>query len=73
MRAMRYVTMMDPFQRSYGNGFTAALLIPALLSDIFFIACILASLGGYPPKFPQTLTIFHYLLFGVLCVFQGEL
>ncbi|CAL8374148.1 unnamed protein product [Arctogadus glacialis] len=46
MRSKRYVTMMDPFQRSYGNAFTAALLIPALLSDIFFIACILASLGG---------------------------
>ncbi|XP_030193240.1 high-affinity choline transporter 1 [Gadus morhua] len=46
MRAQRYVTMMDPFQRRYGNAFTTALLVPALLGDVLWVACILAALGG---------------------------
>ncbi|XP_024137571.1 high affinity choline transporter 1 isoform X1 [Oryzias melastigma] len=46
MRSKRYVTMLDPFQSRYGNTFTAALLVPALISDILWVACILAALGG---------------------------
>ncbi|CAL8331921.1 unnamed protein product [Boreogadus saida] len=46
MRAKRYVTMMDPFQRRYGNAFTTALLVPALLGDVLWVACILAALGA---------------------------
>ncbi|XP_061577900.1 high affinity choline transporter 1-like [Cololabis saira] len=46
MRSKRYVTMLDPFQRRYGNIFTSTLLIPALVSDILWVACILAALGG---------------------------
>ncbi|KAM9376071.1 high affinity choline transporter 1-like [Pholidichthys leucotaenia] len=46
MRSKRYVTMLDPFQNRYGNSFTAALLLPALLSDVLWVACILAALGG---------------------------
>ncbi|XP_019720982.1 high-affinity choline transporter 1-like isoform X2 [Hippocampus comes] len=46
MRSKRYVTMLDPFQHRYGRLFTTAILIPALISDIFWVACILAGLGG---------------------------
>nr|XP_046250812.1 high affinity choline transporter 1-like isoform X2 [Scatophagus argus] len=46
MRSKCYVTMLDPFQLHYGNTFTTALLVPALVSDILWVACILAALGG---------------------------
>ncbi|KAK5928084.1 hypothetical protein CgunFtcFv8_013176 [Champsocephalus gunnari] len=46
MRSKRYVTMLDPFQHRYGNMLTATLLLPALMSDILWVACILAALGG---------------------------
>lgn len=37
--------MLDPFQHRYGNMLTATLLLPALMSDILWVACILAALG----------------------------
>ncbi|KAM9814822.1 high-affinity choline transporter 1-like [Syngnathus typhle] len=46
MRSKRYVTMLDPFQNRYGQLFTTAILIPALISDILWTACILAALGA---------------------------
>lgn len=45
MRSKRYVTMLDPFQHRYGNMFTAILLLPAMFSDVLWVACILAALG----------------------------
>ncbi|XP_015257173.1 PREDICTED: high-affinity choline transporter 1-like [Cyprinodon variegatus] len=46
MRSMCYVTMLDPFQIRYGSIFTAVIMLPALVSDILWVACILAALGG---------------------------
>ncbi|XP_034434876.1 high-affinity choline transporter 1-like [Hippoglossus hippoglossus] len=46
IRSKNYVTLMDPFQEKYGNTVAAVLFIPALLADIFWIACILGALGG---------------------------
>ncbi|MEQ2315750.1 hypothetical protein AMECASPLE_025648 [Ameca splendens] len=46
MRSKRYVTMLDPFQNRYGKVFTVTLLLPVLVSDILWVACILAALGG---------------------------
>ncbi|XP_075997916.1 high-affinity choline transporter 1-like [Genypterus blacodes] len=46
MRSKRYVTMLDPFQHSYGNSFTTALLIPAMICDVLWVSCSLAALGG---------------------------
>ncbi|XP_054633633.1 high affinity choline transporter 1-like isoform X2 [Dunckerocampus dactyliophorus] len=46
MRSKCYVTMLDPFQHRYGQMFTTAILIPALISDILWVATILAALGG---------------------------
>ncbi|XP_062246784.1 high-affinity choline transporter 1-like [Platichthys flesus] len=46
MRSKCYVTMLDPFQYLYGNMFTTMLLVPALISDILWVACILSALGG---------------------------
>ncbi|KAK5602173.1 hypothetical protein CRENBAI_015892 [Crenichthys baileyi] len=37
--------MLDPFQNRYGKVFTVTLLLPALVSDILWVACILAALG----------------------------
>lgn len=66
MRAQRFVTMMDPFQRRYGNALTTALLLPALISDIIWVACILAALGEctrnaaiHRPTARGSLTVFH--------------
>ncbi|KAJ8272911.1 hypothetical protein GJAV_G00094890 [Gymnothorax javanicus] len=46
MRNKKYITMMDPFQLKYGDTLTCALLIPAVISEVLFIACIMAGLGG---------------------------
>ncbi|CAB1349275.1 unnamed protein product [Coregonus sp. 'balchen'] len=63
----RYLTMMDRFQRRYGNSFTTALLLPALISDVLWVASILAALavtitytvlGGLYTDFIQLFFIF---------------
>ncbi|XP_067841842.1 high affinity choline transporter 1-like [Heptranchias perlo] len=46
MRTKQYVTMMDPFQRKFGNTMSSLLFIPAVLGDIFWSASILAALGA---------------------------
>ncbi|KAJ8337330.1 hypothetical protein SKAU_G00385500 [Synaphobranchus kaupii] len=45
MRDKKYITMMDPFQLKYGDTLTCTLLIPAVIGDVLWIACIMASLG----------------------------
>ena len=45
MRSQNYVTMMDPFQRRYGNIITTILLIPILICDLLWVAWILVALG----------------------------
>lgn len=45
IRSKNYVTLMDPFQKKYGNVLAAVIFIPALLADIFWIASILGILG----------------------------
>ncbi|KAJ3590257.1 hypothetical protein NHX12_008211 [Muraenolepis orangiensis] len=57
MRSQCYVTMMDPFQRRYGKHFTTALLIPAIIGDIFWVACILAALVDVPADAVFTLSL----------------
>ncbi|XP_037620313.1 high affinity choline transporter 1-like isoform X1 [Sebastes umbrosus] len=46
MRENRYVTMMDPFQQKYGNVMSIALIFPALVADVLWVARTLVSLGG---------------------------
>lgn len=46
MRHEGYVTMIDPFQRKYGERMGGLLFIPALLGEIFWSAAILSALGG---------------------------
>ncbi|XP_071773246.1 high affinity choline transporter 1-like [Centroberyx gerrardi] len=46
MRENKYVTMMDPFQQKYGNVLSSALIIPALVADVLWVARTLVSLGG---------------------------
>ncbi|XP_058496209.1 high affinity choline transporter 1-like [Solea solea] len=46
MRENKYVTMMDPFQQKYGNVMSSALILPALVADVLWVARTLVSLGG---------------------------
>lgn len=46
MRENKYVTMMDPFQQKYGNVLATALIFPALVADVLWVARTLVSLGG---------------------------
>ena len=45
MRREGYVTMIDPFQKKYGERMGGLLFIPALLGEIFWTAAILSALG----------------------------
>lgn len=46
MRTEGYVTMLDPFQRKYGERMGGLLYIPALLGEVFWSAAILSALGA---------------------------
>jgi high affinity choline transporter 7 len=46
MRREGYVTMIDPFQRKYGERMGGLLFIPAFLGEIFWSAAILSALGN---------------------------
>ncbi|XP_006013306.1 high-affinity choline transporter 1-like [Latimeria chalumnae] len=45
MRSKNYVTMIDPFQIKYGKTMGGLMVIPAVVSDIFWSAAILGTLG----------------------------
>uniref|UniRef100_H3CU00 Solute carrier family 5 member 7 n=2 Tax=Tetraodon nigroviridis TaxID=99883 RepID=H3CU00_TETNG len=46
MREKRYITMMDPFQSTYGSVLSAFLVFPALVMDVLWVASTLYSLGA---------------------------
>lgn len=46
MRSKNYVTVMDPFQKTYGDKVGSILYIPALIGDIFWCSAILSALGA---------------------------
>ncbi|XP_054479431.1 high-affinity choline transporter 1-like [Anoplopoma fimbria] len=46
MRENNYVSMMDPFQRKYGKGLTAALAIIPVITEVVWIPALLISLGA---------------------------
>lgn len=48
MRENKYMTMMDPFQKKYGNVLSSALIFPALVADVLWVARTLVSLGTLP-------------------------
>lgn len=45
MRENNYVTMMDPFQKKYGNIMSSVLILPTLVADVLWVARTLVSLG----------------------------
>ena len=45
MRQAGYVTMLDPFEKKYGQVMGALLYIPALMGETFWSAAILSALG----------------------------
>lgn len=47
MRENKYMTMMDPFQHKYGNVMSSALILPALVADVLWVARTLVSLGMF--------------------------
>lgn len=46
MRTEGYVTMLDPFQRKYGERMGGLLYLPALMGEVFWSAAVLAALGS---------------------------
>ncbi|XP_048763869.1 high-affinity choline transporter 1-like [Ostrea edulis] len=46
MREQGYVTMLDPFTRTYGERMGGLIYIPALLGEVFWSGAILAALGS---------------------------
>ncbi|XP_034407629.1 high affinity choline transporter 1-like [Cyclopterus lumpus] len=46
MRENHYISMMDPFQRKYGNKLTAVLAIIPLITEVFWIPPLLIALGA---------------------------
>ncbi|XP_029020637.1 high-affinity choline transporter 1-like [Betta splendens] len=46
MRDQKYVTMMDPFQRKYGNVVSGVLSVALLVSDIIWVTGTLIGLGA---------------------------
>lgn len=47
MRDEGYVTMLDPFQKRFGERMGGLLFIPALCGEIFWSAAILNALGKH--------------------------
>lgn len=47
MRENHYISMMDPFQRKYGNKLTAFLAIIPLLVEVVWLPPILIALGTH--------------------------
>lgn len=45
MRENNYVTMMDPFQKKYGDVMSSVLIFPTLVADVLWVARTLVSLG----------------------------
>lgn len=45
MREARYITMLDPLQKKYGNRAGGLLYVPALCGDVFWVGSILNALG----------------------------
>ena len=45
MGSQRYVTIIDPFQRKYGDRIGALLFIPSFVAEIVWSAATLVSLG----------------------------
>ncbi|XP_038674948.1 high-affinity choline transporter 1-like isoform X2 [Scyliorhinus canicula] len=46
MRSRRYVTMLDPFQETYGGGIGSLMFIPAVMGELFWSAAVLSALGS---------------------------
>lgn len=64
MRENKYVTMMDPFQQKYGNVLSSALIFPALVADVLWVARTLVSLGKllHTVKLSGTIMCAHILM-----------
>ncbi|KAI5702697.1 hypothetical protein M8J75_003151 [Diaphorina citri] len=45
MRDAGYITMLDPFQKTYGRRIGGLLFLPALLGDMLYLSSVLSSLG----------------------------
>ncbi|XP_060682649.1 high-affinity choline transporter 1-like [Hemiscyllium ocellatum] len=46
MRSRRYVTMLDPFQETYGGRIGGLMFIPAVMGELFWSASVLSALGS---------------------------
>ena len=46
MRALRFVTLIDPFAARFGHGWAAVLAVPALLGEVLWGAELLVAIGA---------------------------
>lgn len=47
MRDRRCVTLLDPFQKIYGDKVGGILVIPCIFGDFFWVGSILNALGNF--------------------------
>ncbi|XP_067890515.1 high-affinity choline transporter 1-like [Heterodontus francisci] len=46
MRVRRYVTMLDPFQETYGDRIGSLMFFPAVMGELFWTGSVLSALGS---------------------------
>lgn len=76
MRKHEFTTMLDPFERRYGERLTAILFLPALVGELFWSAAILTALGttfGTILNFDMTTSILISAAFAIGYTMLGGL
>ncbi|XP_039600061.1 high-affinity choline transporter 1-like [Polypterus senegalus] len=68
MRAKKYVTVIDPFQKKFGNIVSSILVLPLVMSDIFWAACILGALGGTMKVILDIKSLYSILLSSIVAI-----
>uniref|UniRef100_A0A5S6Q003 High-affinity choline transporter 1 n=1 Tax=Trichuris muris TaxID=70415 RepID=A0A5S6Q003_TRIMR len=76
MRNEGYVTMLDPFQRKYGQRMVGLLFIPALMGEVFWSGATLSALGASLSvilKIPNDVSVIVSACVAVFYTFCGGL
>ncbi|CDW57532.1 high affinity choline transporter 1 [Trichuris trichiura] len=76
MRNEGYVTMLDPFQRKYGQRMVGLLFIPALMGEVFWSGATLSALGASLSvilKIPDDISVIASACVAVFYTFCGGL
>ncbi|KAI8503947.1 High affinity choline transporter 1 [Branchiostoma belcheri] len=71
MRAAGYVTMLDPFQRRYGDRMGGLLFIPALLGEINTAVIVSAAIAVFYTLFGGLYSVAYTDVIQLICIFLG--